>query len=57
MHSSPSRAPKSQLAVEQSSTGGHWNLNVSQPGDLTKGLGIHRESDLEAQWDLITRLP
>ena len=28
----------------------------SQPGDLTKGLGIPRESDLEGQWDLITGL-
>ena len=30
---------------------------ASQPGDLTNGLGIPRESDLEGQWDLITRLP
>ena len=28
-----------------------------QPGDPTKGLGIPRESDLEGQWNLITRLP
>ena len=28
-----------------------------QPGDLTKGLGIPRESDLEGQQDLITGLP
>ena len=30
---------------------------ASQPTDLTKGLGIPRESDPEAQWDWITRLP
>ena len=30
---------------------------ASQPGDLTNGLGIPRESDLEGQWDLITGLP
>jgi len=30
---------------------------ASQPGDTTKGLGIPMESDLEAQQDLITRLP
>ena len=30
---------------------------ASQPGDPTKGLGIPRKSDLEGQWDLITRLP
>ena len=30
---------------------------ASQPGDLTKGLGIPRESDLEDQWDLIVGLP
>ena len=29
---------------------------ASQPGDLTKGLGIPRESDFEGQWDLIIRL-
>ena len=35
-----------------------WPLRqASQPGDLTNGLGIPRESDLEAQWDLITKLP
>ena len=35
-----------------------WNpCQASQPEDPTKGLGIPRESDLEAQWDLITRLP
>ena len=28
-----------------------------QPGDPTKKRGIPRESDLEGQWDLITRLP
>ena len=33
------------------------SCQVSQPGDVTKGLGIHRESDLEVQQDLITRLP
>ena len=26
---------------------------ASQPGDLTEGLGIPRESDLEGQWDLL----
>ena len=30
---------------------------ASQPGDLTKGLGIPKESDLKGQWDLIIRLP
>ena len=30
---------------------------ASQPVDLTKGLGIPRESDLEGLQDLITRLP
>ena len=30
---------------------------ASQPGDLTKGLGIPRESGLEGQQDLITGLP
>ena len=30
---------------------------ASQPGDLTKGLGIPRESHLEGQRDLITRFP
>jgi len=30
---------------------------ASQPGDLTEGLGIPRESDLEGQQDLITGLP
>ena len=30
---------------------------ASQPGDPTTVLGIPRESDLEAQQDLITRLP
>ena len=29
----------------------------SRPGDLPKGLGIPRESDLEGQQDLIIRLP
>lgn len=38
--SPPARAPKSQLAIEQPSTGGHWNLGASQPGHLTEGLGI-----------------
>ena len=28
-----------------------------QLDDLTKGLGIPKESDLEAQWDLIIKLP
>ena len=111
--SPPVRAPKSQLAVEQPSTGRCWNLpkkdtscpqkkkkpqqdgwrgriksnpipirwvkhklentntkevlpllwrfwtphQASQLGDLTKRLGISRESDLEGQHDLITRLP
>ena len=111
----PARAPKSQLAIEQLSAGGCWNLpkkdmahpkrkkkpqwdgrkgtimiksnpiptswmtlklennntkevlsllwrfwtpyQASQPGDLTKGLGIPRESDLEVQRDLIARVP
>ena len=30
---------------------------ASQPGDLTKGLGIPRDSDLEGQWDLIIVFP
>ena len=30
---------------------------ASKPGDLTKGLGIPRESDREGLQDLITRLP
>ena len=30
---------------------------ASQPGDLTKGLGIPRESDFVGQWDLITKFP
>ena len=30
---------------------------ASQPGDLTNGLGIPKESDLEGQWDLMTRRP
>ena len=30
---------------------------ASQPGDPTKGLGIHRDSDLEGQWDLTVSLP
>ena len=30
---------------------------VSQPGDLMKGLGNTKESDLEGQWDLIIGLP
>ena len=30
---------------------------ASQPGDLTLGLGIPRESGLEGQWDLIIGLP
>ena len=30
---------------------------ASHPGDLVMGLGIPRESDFEAQWDLITGLP
>ena len=35
-----------------------WNpTSGSPPGDSTKGLGIPRESDLEGQRDLITRLP
>ena len=35
-----------------------WPLHeASQPGDLTNGLGIPRESDLEGQRDLITKLP
>ena len=38
-----------------------WRLwtpcQASQLGDMTKGLGIPGESDLEGQWDLITRLP
>jgi len=29
----------------------------SQPGDPAKGQGIPRESDLEGQWDFITRFP
>ena len=110
----PARAPKSQLAVEEPSTGGCWSLpekrysmckdqkklkwdcrrgmittesnptpavwvthklenntkealpllqrfwtpcQASQPGDPAKGRGIPRESDLEGQQDLITRLP
>ena len=33
-----------------------WALcEASQPGDLTKGLGIHRESEVEDQWDEIAR--
>ena len=32
-----------------------WH-QASQPGDLTTGLGIPRESDLAAQWDLIIGL-
>ena len=30
---------------------------VSQPGDPKKELGIPKETDLEGQRDLITRLP
>ena len=30
---------------------------ASQPGDLTKELGIPRESDLEGLQDLVTKLP
>ena len=33
------------------------SCQASQPGDLTKGLGIPRESDLEGQQDLIIGLP
>ena len=33
------------------------SCQASQPGGLTEGLGIPRESDLKAQWDLIIRLP
>ena len=33
------------------------SCQASQPGDLTKGLGIPRESDFEDQQDLITGLP
>ena len=36
-HSSPARAPKSQLTVEQSSTGGCWNLlKEDTPSPKTK---------------------
>ena len=30
---------------------------VSQPGDLIKGLGIPMQADLAGPWDLITGLP
>ena len=30
---------------------------ISQPGDLAKGLRTSREFDFEGQWDLITELP
>ena len=30
---------------------------ISQPGDLSKGLRTPREFDFEDQWDLITALP
>ena len=30
---------------------------ISQPGDLAKGLRTCREFDFEGQWDLITELP
>ena len=32
------------------------SCQASQPGDLAKRLGIHRESDFEGQWDLIIGL-
>ena len=30
---------------------------ISQPGDLAKGLRTSREFDFGGQWDLITELP
>ena len=35
-----------------------WDPNqISQPGDLAKGLRTPRDFDFEGQWDLITELP
>ena len=47
-------SPKEVLPLLRSFKTPH---QASQPGDPTKGLGIPRKSDLEGQWDLITRLP
>ena len=46
MHSSsPARAPKSQLAVEQPSTGGHWDLPKRHPTSRDKEEAAERQQE------------
>ena len=58
----PSRQPTSRRTVNTNEVFAllrkFWDPHqISQPGDLAKGLRTPREFDFEGQWDLIAELP
>ena len=56
MHSPPARAPKSQLAVDQPSTGGHWNLSKKKKKipHVQRQRGSHRKPQQDGRKGTIT---